>query len=133
MNAILFIENIFDSTMTQLTYPDNIHAHIHVSWLHPFKEQRLVLVGSQGMISFDDSSKEKEIHFYNKRVDIENGQPVKIEQPDEIIPYEKKMPLEEELKYFIGHLNTTIEVADGKSGYEVVKILEQVKQIIESK
>ena len=58
---------------------------------------------------------------------------MKIEQPDEIIPYEKKMPLEEELKYFIGHLNTTIEVADGKSGYEVVKILEQVKQIIESK
>ena len=126
-------ENIFDSTMTQLSYPDNIHAHIYVSWLHPFKEQRLVLVGSQGMISFDDSSKEKDIYFYNKRVDFENGQPVKIEKPEEIIPYEKKMPLEEELKYFIGHLNTTIEVADGKSGYEVVKMLEQVKQIIESK
>lgn len=125
--------NIFDSTMTQLSYPDNIHAHIYVSWLHPFKEQRLVLVGSNGMLSFDDSSKEKEIHFYNKRVDFENGQPVKIEQPDEIIPYDRKMPLEEELRYFIENLDKEIEVADGKSGYEVVKILEQVQQIIENK
>ncbi len=126
-------ENIFDSTMTQLSYPDNIHAHIYVSWLHPFKEQRLVLVGSNGMLSFDDSSKEKDIHFYNKRVDFENGQPVKIEQPDEIIPYDKKMPLEEELRYFIENLDKKIEVADGKSGYEVVKILEQVQQIIENR
>lgn len=126
-------ENIYDSTMTQLTYPGNIHAHIYVSWLHPFKEQKLVIVGSKGMISFDDSTKEKEIHFYDKRIDFENGVPVKVEHPDEIIPYEKKMPLEEELKYFIDHLDKTIEVSDGKSGYEVVKILEVVQQIIENR
>lgn len=126
-------ETIYDSTMTQLTYPGNIHAHIYVSWLHPFKEQKLVIVGSKGMISFDDSTQEKEIHFYNKRIDFENGIPVKVEHPDEIIPYEKKMPLEEELRYFIDHLDKTIEVSDGKSGYEVVKILETVQQIIENR
>lgn len=126
-------KNIYDSTMTQLTYPGNIHAHIYVSWLHPFKEQKLVIVGSKGMISFDDSTREKEIYYYNKRIDFENGVPVKVEHPDEIIPYEKKMPLEEELKYFIDHLDKTIEVADGKSGYEVVKILETVQQIIEKR
>lgn len=126
-------KNIYDSTMTQLTYPGNIHAHIYVSWLHPFKEQKLVIVGNKGMISFDDSTREKEIYYYNKRIDFENGIPVKVEHPDEIISYEKKMPLEEELKYFIDHLDKTIEVADGKSGYEVVKILEAVQQIIENR
>ncbi|HOS16760.1 MAG TPA: Gfo/Idh/MocA family oxidoreductase [Bacteroidales bacterium] len=123
-------DRIFDVTMTQFEYPNNIHAHIHVSWLHPFKEQRLVLVGSQGMIAFDDSSAEKEIHFYNKRIDFVEGQPVKVEKPDEIIPYDKKAPLAEELSYFIAHCNDKIEIADGRSGYEVVKVLETVQQMI---
>ncbi|MDY6827691.1 MAG: Gfo/Idh/MocA family oxidoreductase, partial [Bacillota bacterium] len=71
-------DNIFDVTMTQFTYPGNVHAHIFVSWLHPFKEQRLVVVGSRGMISFDDSSAEKNILFYNKRIGWDNGRPVKV-------------------------------------------------------
>lgn len=125
-------DKIFDSTLTQLEYPNNIHAHIYVSWLHPFKQQLLVVVGSKGMISFDDSTKEKDIYFYNKRVDFENGIPVKIESPDEIVPYEQKMPLEEELKYFIEHLDSTIEINNGKAGYEVVKVLETVQKQIET-
>jgi UDP-2-acetamido-3-amino-2,3-dideoxy-glucuronate N-acetyltransferase len=35
--------HIHDSSMTVLTYPDNIVGHIFVNWLHPFKEHRLVL------------------------------------------------------------------------------------------
>ena len=53
-------KNVYDYTMTQLTYPNNIHAHIFVSWLHPFKEHRMVVIGSRGMISF-------EIHRLKKR------------------------------------------------------------------
>ncbi|NLJ82757.1 MAG: Gfo/Idh/MocA family oxidoreductase [Bacteroidales bacterium] len=125
-------DKIFDVTMTQFEFPNNIHAHIHVSWLHPFKEQRLVLVGSKGMISFDDSSVEKEIHFYNKRIDFVKGVPVKVEQPDEIIPYEKKSPLTEELTYFIENLGKKPKLANGESGYKVVKVLEEVQEMITS-
>jgi len=128
--AKLLQEKILDVTMTQFEYPGNIHAHIFVSWLHPFKEQRLVLVGSKGMLSFDDSSKEKEILFYNKRIDIVNGIPVKVEEPDEVIAYEKKAPLAEELTYFVEHFDQPIEIAGGESGYEVVKVLENVQNII---
>mgnify|MGYP000181732913 CR=1 FL=1 len=67
-------------------------CHIYVSWLHPYKQQLLVVAGSKGMLSFDDAADGKEIRFYNKRIDFENGVPVKVEAPDEIIPYEKKMP-----------------------------------------
>ncbi len=123
--------NIYDYTMTQLTYPDNVNAHIFVSWLHPFKEQRLVVVGSKGMISFDDSSLEKEIKFYEKRITFENGFPEKVEKPTEIIPYEKKQPLTEELKYFVENMYKKIEIADGKSGYEVVRVLEKSQELIE--
>lgn len=123
-------DKIFDVTMTQFQYPNNIHAHIYVSWLHPFKEQRLVLVGSKGMISFDDSSAEKEIHFYNKHISFIEGVPVKVEKPDEIISYEKKSPLTEELTYFVEHLGKKVEIAGGKSGLEVVIVLEEVQDMI---
>ncbi|MBR6492094.1 MAG: Gfo/Idh/MocA family oxidoreductase [Bacteroidales bacterium] len=123
-------DEVYDTTMTMLEYSDNIHAHIYVSWLHPFKEQRLVVVGSTGMISFDDSTVEKEIHLYNKRIDFEKGMPVKVEQPDEIVKYEYKPPLEEELKYFIENLDGKISVNIGEDGLEVVKILESVEKMI---
>lgn len=123
-------DEIFDVTMTQLTYPGNIHAHIYVSWLHPFKEHRIVLVGSKGMLSFEDSSAEKDILFYNKRIEMVNGEPVKVEHPDEVIAYEKGLPLDEELKYFIANLDGKIEIADGRMGLEVVKVLERVHKLI---
>jgi UDP-2-acetamido-3-amino-2,3-dideoxy-glucuronate N-acetyltransferase len=47
---------IEDTTITYLSYPGNIHAHIFVSWLHPFKEQRLVITGDKGIIVFDSKT-----------------------------------------------------------------------------
>jgi UDP-2-acetamido-3-amino-2,3-dideoxy-glucuronate N-acetyltransferase len=124
-------EEVYDVTITQLDYPNNVHAHIFVSWLHPFKEQRLVVIGSKGMVSFDDATAEKEIKFYDKRIDFEKGIPVKVENPTRIIPYEQKQPLTEELKYFVDHLDKKIEIADGQSGLEVVKVLEEAEKKIQ--
>src|SRR5207253_6328474 len=54
--------NIPDVTVTHLLFDNGTRAHIHVSWLHPFKEQRLVVIGSRKMVSFDDVSKRSEEH-----------------------------------------------------------------------
>lgn len=126
-------KDVYDSTLAQLTYPDNIHGHIFASWFHPFKEHRLVVVGSKGMLSFEDSSVDKNIVFHNKQIEFDNGIPIKLEHPDEIIPYEKKMALTEELVYFVNNLDAKIEIAGGKSGYEVVKVLEKVQQLLDEK
>ena len=89
-----------------------------------------MLVGSKGMLSFDDYSEEKNILYYNKRIDWDNGKPVKVEAPDAIIDYERGLPLDEELKYFIEHMDGKIEYADGKTGHEVVRVLERVQELI---
>ena len=119
-------DKIDDFVITQLLYPNNIRAHIFVSWLHPFKEQKLVVVGSDGMLSFDDS-KDKNIYLHKKKINFENGIPQKIEEADEIIDYIKSQPLSNELQYFVNNLDNKINVADGKSGLEVVKVLEKVQ------
>ncbi len=124
-------ENNQDTTITYLEYPNNIKTHIFVSWLHPFKEHRIVIIGSKGMISFEDSSKEKHIYFYEKGVDWKDGIPIMKNGPSEIINYEHKMPLEQELNYFMNNLNTNIEISSGKNGLEVVKILEEASEILD--
>ncbi|HDQ44685.1 MAG TPA: oxidoreductase, partial [bacterium] len=121
--------HIHDATMTILTYPENIVGHIFVSWLHPFKEQRLVVMGSKGMLSFEDSSEEKALFFYEKGIDWVKGEPIKRDGPTEVIPYDKKMALTEELRYFTEHLDgTPVQIADGRNAVEVLEILEKATQ-----
>ena len=38
-----------------MEFPSGLRAHIFVSWLHPFKEQKLVVVGDRKMAVFDDT------------------------------------------------------------------------------
>jgi len=121
--------HIHDSTMTVLTYPGNIVGHIFVSWLHPFKEHRLVVSGSKGMLSFEDSSEAKDILFYEKGIDWVAGAPIKRDGPTEVIHYDKAMPLTEELRYFVEHLDgRPIETANGDNAAEVLEILEKATE-----
>ena len=124
---------IHDSTMTVLSYPDNVVGHIFVSWLHPFKEHRLVVIGSKGMLSYEDSSTGKDVRFYEKGIDWVRGEPVKRDGPASIIPYDHQMPLTRELRYFIDHLDgTPINLADGRSAADVLDILEKASKSLQS-
>jgi UDP-2-acetamido-3-amino-2,3-dideoxy-glucuronate N-acetyltransferase len=119
---------IHDSTMTVLSYPNNIVGHIFVSWLHPFKEHRLVAIGSKGMLSFEDSSEKKEILFYEKGIDWVQGEPKKREGPTESIAYDKKQPLDAEMEYFVDHLDKPVEIAGKENAIEVLDILERATE-----
>ena len=68
--------NIADVTITNLLFDNGVRAHIHVSWLHPFKEQRLVVIGSKKMASFDDVA--KRLVLYDQHVDIKQGEPIPV-------------------------------------------------------
>ncbi len=123
----IFVQpGIHDSTMTTLAYPGNVVGHIFVSWLHPFREHRLVVIGSRGMLSFEDSSAEKAVLFYEKGIDVIDGEPQKREGATEAIEYEQKMPLTAELTHFVEHLDgRPIEIADGHNAVEILDILER--------
>ena len=125
-------KGIADSTMTQLEYKNGARGHVFVSWLHPFKEHRLVVIGSEAMISFEDSLEDKPLKLYSKKINLESGVPEKIDGPVKLIPYEKKMPLDIELEYFVNHLSgEEPKISNIKHGYEVMKTLvEASKQIL---
>ena len=117
-------KNIHDSTITTLEYPNKVMGHIFVSWLHPFKEHRFVVVGSKGMIHFEDSIDSKPLIFYKKSVDWENGVPIPKDAEGVNIKYDNKMPLELELKYFVNNLDNNSQlISNGDTAVEVMRIL----------
>lgn len=126
--AVFLQENIEDTTLTFLKYKNNISAHIFVSWLHPFKEQRLVVIGDKGMIVFEDSLKEEKLKFYKKGFNIVGDSIEKFESEYEVIPFENKQALEEEqIHFFNSILNDTVPKTDGYHAKEVLEILEQAQ------
>src|SRR5207248_1367037 len=58
-------QKIFDTTLTTCEFHSGVMAHIFVSWLHPFKEQKLVIVGSKKMAVFDDVQKDQKLVIYS--------------------------------------------------------------------
>ena len=84
--------HLHDCTVTVLRYPDNVVGHIFVSWLHPFKEHRLVVIGSKGMLSFEDSAPGRRLLFYEKGIDWVQGEPVRRDGL-----HERMMPVQDQV------------------------------------
>lgn len=116
---------IHDSTLTILKYPGNVSGHIFVSWLHPFKEHRLVIIGDKGMFLFTDAPDGGRLQFYEKGIDFVRGEPIKRDGPTETIELETVAPLTAELRYFVENLGKgPVKLAGAASGVEVLEILE---------
>ncbi|MCX6157120.1 MAG: Gfo/Idh/MocA family oxidoreductase [Ignavibacteriae bacterium] len=126
--AAFLQDNIEDTTLTFLKYKNNISAHIFVSWLHPFKEQRLVVIGDKGMIVFEDSLKEDKLKFYKKGFNVLGDSIEKFESEYEVVMFDNKQALEEEQNHFYSAIiNDTVPKTDGYHAKEVLEILEMAQ------
>ncbi|MCG8606046.1 Gfo/Idh/MocA family oxidoreductase [bacterium] len=115
--------NIADVTVTNLLFDNGVRSHIYVSWLHPFKEQRLVVIGSQRMANLDDVN--KKLLLFDQRVEVLNGDPVPVTGEGEEIEFEQQEPLKQECKAFLNAIRTRHPpTTDGLSGLNVLKVLE---------
>lgn len=119
--------NIADVTTTHLSFDNGLAAHIFVSWLNPFKEQKLVVVGSKKMVVFDDIS--KELLLYNQRVDIQDGEPIPIKAEGIALEYGDNEPLRLECQAFLKAIETrTPPLTDAWSGLRVLQVLQAAQR-----
>lgn len=119
--------NIADVTTTHLLFDNGVRAHVYVSWLHPFKEQRLVIIGSKKMASFDDVT--KRLVLYDQRVEVQEGQPVPIKGDGEEVSFSEDEPLQLECQAFLDSMETRQPpVTDGLSGLRVLQVLQAAQR-----
>jgi UDP-2-acetamido-3-amino-2,3-dideoxy-glucuronate N-acetyltransferase len=116
--------DVFDVTLSQFEFPSGAHVHIFVSWLHPFKEQRLVVVGSEKMAVFDDTIENKLV-LYPHKVEWKNRVPTAIKAEGEPVPLDKQEPLKTECQHFLNSVATrTTPLTDGREGLRVLSVLD---------
>lgn len=66
--------NLEDTIYATYTYPGEILANIHVSWLSPKKIREITVVGEKKMLVWDDMNLDKPVQIYDKKVTIETDQ-----------------------------------------------------------
>ena len=78
-------EGIDDVVFLNLAYPSKVIANIHVSWLDPQKVRKMIVVGSEKMVIYDDIAENK-IGIYDKGIDRKAilGQNMDFDQPQRV-------------------------------------------------
>jgi UDP-2-acetamido-3-amino-2,3-dideoxy-glucuronate N-acetyltransferase len=118
-------QKIADFTTTHFEFPSGLKAHIFVSWLHPFKEQKLVVVGDRNMAVFDDTRPWNEkLVIYPHQITWENNIPVPAKAEPKSVDILEQEPLSMECEHFLQCIATgETPLTDGREGLRVLRIL----------
>jgi UDP-2-acetamido-3-amino-2,3-dideoxy-glucuronate N-acetyltransferase len=124
--------NIADVTVSNLLFANGARSHIFVSWLHPYKEQRLVVVGSRQMLVFEDSRPTDKLIVYDKRIEWKNGSMEASKPVGTPVPFEAGEPLRLECAHFIECVLERREpVTTGEEGLRVLQVLEACQRSLQ--
>lgn len=120
-------EGIPDVTLMRLEFPGNVRAHVFVSWLHPFREQRFVAVGDRQMAVFDDSAPWPEkLTLYPHEVEWLEGRVPMARKAERVsVPVPEEEPLRNECVHFVDCVQRRDPPLTGPDrGLQVLRILE---------
>lgn len=124
---------IADVTTSLLSFKSGVKAHVFVSWLHPFKEQKLVVVGDRKMAVFNDVEKKDKLLLYPHSIDWKNQVPVAKKADAEPVAFEAIEPLRAECQHFLDRVQDRKGPrTDGREGLRVLKVLHLCQQALES-
>jgi len=128
-------KKIADVTTTHLEFQSGMQAQILVSWLHPFKEQKLVVVGDRKMAVFNDTKPwEDKLWLYPHEIKWEHNIPVPAKADPEKVVVQQQEPLRQECEHFL-HCMATGEqpITDGNEGLRVLRVLKASQRSLDAK
>ncbi len=128
-------DGVADTTLTQMAFPGDLRAHVYVSWLNPFKEQKLTVVGSLGMAVFDDTKPwEEKLVLYKDYLTWTDGKvPTAHKRDGEPVVVEQSEPLRNECEHFIRSCGLRSSPrTDGSEGARVLSVLNAAQSSLDS-
>ncbi len=126
--------NIADTTITHMKFPSGVSAHIFVSWLHPFKEQKLVIVGERKMITFDDTAPvDRKIVVYPHNILWREGIPIPEKKEGTAVDLSEtwEEPLAAECQAFLKGLEGQPFHTTGEEAVRVLSVLQRCQQTLD--
>jgi len=124
-SSCILQNSIADKATIHIDFESGLKAHISISWFHPFKEQKLVIIGSKGALVFDDTkSWGEKLAKYSYKIDLSNKIPELYKSNVEFINVEESEPLKNECQHFIDTIKSSSKpITDGEEGLSVLKVL----------
>ena len=118
-------DHIADVTVTNLSYAGGVKSHIFVSWLHPYKEMKLIAIGNKKMAVFNDTAKEDKLKIYDIQIKWEADRPVPRQDSETTIPLEAVEPMREECEHFLQCVRDRSKpLTGGQNALQVLQILQ---------
>jgi UDP-2-acetamido-3-amino-2,3-dideoxy-glucuronate N-acetyltransferase len=125
--------NIADVTVTNMLFDNGARAHIFVSWLHPYKEHRLIVIGSKKMVCFNDVAAQDKLLLYDQGIDWVDGEPVPRNGVGTSVEFDREEPLKIECKHFLECLKTRRRPrTDGLSALQVLDVLQAAQRSLQT-
>jgi predicted dehydrogenase len=117
---------IADEARLDMVFASGGRAHVFASWLHPFKEQKLVVVGDKAMAVFDDTvAWENKLALYRHDVNMAGPVPAPVKANVEYIDVPKGEPLKSECQHFLDCIEgNTSPFTDAEEALRVLRVLE---------
>ena len=125
-----------DVAFITLSYPGQVLANIHVSWLDPKKVRQLTVVGDRKMVTWDDMQAGTPITIYDKGIvrepfyhDFGEFQLV-TKEGDIVMPKVRSAePMRLQTDYFLSGIQRgSLDVCTAAEGVAVVQVLEAITQ-----
>ena len=125
--------DIADVTMSQMKFDGGVNAHIFVSWLHPFKEQKLIVIGDKQMAVFDDTAPwNSKLMLYPHEVVWKDGLPEAKKADGKPVPLEEGEPLKAECSHFLDCCaSRQTPVTDGREGLAGLRVLNALQKSLD--
>jgi UDP-2-acetamido-3-amino-2,3-dideoxy-glucuronate N-acetyltransferase len=127
-------EGVADTTLTTFKFEAGVRAHVYVTWLNPFKEQKLTVVGSQGMVVFDDTRtwSEKLLIHRNYLTWTDGRSPTPSKVTGEYLAVPEQEPLKQECLHFIECCQTRQKPrTDSAEGLRVLQVLKAAQESLQ--
>jgi UDP-2-acetamido-3-amino-2,3-dideoxy-glucuronate N-acetyltransferase len=124
--------NIADVTVSNLLFDYGTRAHIFVSWLHPYKEQRLVVIGSKQMVVFEDSRPDNKLMLFDKRIEMKNGAMEAGKPNATLVGFSSEEPLKLECQHFVDCVrDRRTPRTPGEEGVAVLQVLQACQRSLQ--
>ena len=126
-------EDVADITTTGLVFPSGSKAHIYVNWLHPFKEQKLVVIGDRRMAVFDDVKSEDKLTLHDYSIRWNGAIPTAPASNEHTaVELETHEPLRKECQHFLDCVETRqTPKTDGRNGLAVLRVLDACQRSLD--
>jgi predicted dehydrogenase len=134
------VNGVADLAFITVYFPNDVVAHLNLSWLSPVKVRTTLIGGKEKMLVWNDLEPDEKIRVYDKGVHITNGHSA----VDALVSYrsgdvwapkiQQTEALKLELEYFADCILSDREPTnDGAAGLRVVRLLEAADQSLKER